>query len=392
MQTIGIVAEWNPFHNGHKHLIDCIRADTPESCIVAVMSGAFCQRGEAGCFDKWIRTEMALAAGVDVVLELPQVYATSSLEGFAHGGVASLLAFTPISRLYCGSESGDEDKLHRQASYLQAHRTAYDAFIQSASAEGISYTEASQHFLETAGIGTGKACPNDRLALHYRLALPDEVPLHLITRTVSHHATNGKGAMMSGSAIRNHLPDCVEEVRRYLPDTSFSCIKTALENGRRLPDSAPLFHSLRILACALDVATLAKRLDIRDGWENRFLAAILQADDFEDLLSRAQTKHYSRSRVQRIILQLLSPLPAPPQTPGYCRVLGFSMRGRALLRARDSHVPCILNTAKDARLLSESARRLLLADIHRQDLADCLYNLKPRHRDYLERPRFTTSL
>ena len=104
MTTIGIVAEWNPFHNGHQRLVHQIRADRPEAVIVSVMSGAFCQRGEVSCFDKWLRAEMALAAGVDVVLELPQVYATASLEGFARGGVATLLAFAPLDGLYCGSE------------------------------------------------------------------------------------------------------------------------------------------------------------------------------------------------------------------------------------------------------------------------------------------------
>ena len=115
-----------------------------------MMSGAFCQRGEAACFDKWLRTEMALAAGVDVLLELPQIYASASLEGFARGGVASLLAFTPLDALYCGSESGDETALQAQAAYLRAHEREFDIAMRTAGAEGLNYAQASQAFLQAA--------------------------------------------------------------------------------------------------------------------------------------------------------------------------------------------------------------------------------------------------
>lgn len=386
MKTIGIVAEWNPFHNGHLHLVQSIRAHMPEACVVGVMSGAFCQRGEAACVDKWARTEMALAAGVDVVLELPQVYATASLEGFAQGGVATLLSFAPLDALYCGSESADEALLTAQAAYLKTHRAEYDAAIRAASDTG--YAEASQRFLAEAGLGVGKEAPNDRLALHYRLALPENIPMHLVARTVSHHASESCGAMMSASAIRTHLPTDLDAVAPYLPQSSLEILKRTFAQGHTLPDHSMLFTALQVLACGLSPIDLAARLGIADGWEHRLADALHEAQDMEDLLGRAQTRHYSRSRVRRLLLSLVSPLPEAPAQPGYVRILGFSARGRALLRAPHD-VPRILNTAKDAGLLSEEARTLLEADLRRQDLADRLCSRTPKHRDYLERPRLS---
>lgn len=385
MQTIGIIAEWNPFHNGHRYLIDSIRERFPEATIVGAMSGAFCQRGEMACVDKWTRAEMALANGVDVVLELPQVYATASLEGFAQGGVATLLTFTPLDALYCGSESADEAMLTAQAAYLHHHQTAFDAFIHDAA--NLSYSEASQRFLENAGFASGKDCPNDRLALHYRLALPNEIPMHLVRRHISHHSSTAHGVMMSASAIRAHLPHALSEVCAYLPKESADILIRTYANDAQTADDAPLFTTLQVLCRGMNANDLAARLNIRDGWEHRFLEAVYTANDMSDFLARAQTRHYTRSRIRRLVLSFLSPLPKAPDTPGYVRVLGFSDRGRLLLKTRTKNVPVILNTAKDARLLAPSAQALLDGDIRRQNLADYLHHYPAKQRDYIERPR-----
>ena len=387
MTTIGIVAEWNPFHNGHQRLIDAIRAEEGDACIVSVMSGAFCQRGEAACFDKWLRAEMALAAGVDVVLELPQVYASASLEGFARGGVTSLLAFTPLDALYCGSESGDAAALVAQADYLRTHAAAFDVAMRTAGEQGLNYAQASQEFLRAAGFTSDKNTPNDRLALQYRLALPEAVPMRLVQRSVAHDAAETAAHTMSASQIRAALPESLDEVAPYLPPSSTALMRRAFAEGWQPADTMQFLLALRLLCTSLEPADIAARLAIRDGWAPRLLAAIQEASDYDDMLSRAQTRHYSRSRVRRLALALLSPLPEAPATSGYCRVLGFSKRGRALLKTRTSNVPLVINTGKDQYKLSPQAHALLLADIHRQALADALTHRGPVRRDYVEAPR-----
>ena len=384
MTTIGIVAEWNPFHNGHQRLIDQIRADRPEAVIVSVMSGAFCQRGEVSCFDKWLRAEMALTAGVDVVLELPQVYATASLEGFARGGVATLLAFAPLDGLYCGSESGDLAALTAQADYLRAHQREFDLAMRTAGENGMNYAQASQEFLRTAGFCSDKNTPNDRLALWYRMSLPREIPMQLVQRSEIAAQT------MSASAIRSHLPNRLNDIADYLPQTSLAIMRRALANDWRPANEEKLLTALQVLCAALEPEGLAKRLTIRDGWAPRLLAAVRAAESYDDLITRAQTRHYSRSRVRRLLLALLSPLPPAPASPPFVRLLGASPRGRALLKNRTSGVPLIVNVGRDQYQLAPQERALLLADIHRQPLADLLGEKRPA-RDYYEAPRFIRS-
>lgn len=389
MKTIGIVAEWNPFHNGHQRLIDAVRADVPDACMVGVMSGAFCQRGEVACFDKWLRTEMALAAGVDVVLELPQVYATASLEGFAHGGVASLLAFAPLDALYCGSESGDAQALAAQAEYLRAHQDDFDRAMRTAGANGMNYAQASQEFLQTAGFTTDKNTPNDRLALWYRLALPENIPLRLVRRSVAHDSNETALQTMSATAIRAQLPQHLDTVEAYLPKTSLAIIHRALAKDWQPANDARLLTALQVLCVGLEPDDLATRLAIRDGWAPRLLAAVRESTSFDDLITRAQTRHYSRSRIRRLLLSLLSPLPAAPSAPPYCRLLGASPRGRTLLKERNSDIPLIINTGRDQYKLPPEHRAFLLADTHRQNLADLLTGQR-QARDYYEPPRFPT--
>ena len=276
MTTIGIVAEWNPFHNGHQRLVNQIRADRPEAVIVSVMSGAFCQRGEVSCFDKWLRTEMALAAGVDVVLELPQVYATASLEGFARGGVATLLAFAPLDGLYCGSESGDLAALTAQADYLRAHQREFDLAMRTAGENGMNYAQASQEFLRAAGFCSDKNTPNDRLALWYRMSLPREIPMQLVQRSVAHDANEAAAQTMSASAIRSHLPDRLNDIADYLPQTSLAIMRCALTNDWRPANEEKLLTALQVLCAALEPEDLAKRLTIRDGWRRGCLPLCVQ--------------------------------------------------------------------------------------------------------------------
>ena len=299
--------------------------------------------------------------------------------------MATLLAFAPLDALYCGSESADSKKIAAQAAYLKSQQADYDLFIRESA--DLSYSEASQRFLANAGLTAGKETPNDRLALHYRLALPEEIPLHLVHRDVSHHSNAPHGAMMSASAIRAHLPHALKVVGAYLPNESVQALAHAYENGAQNPDYTILLTTLKVLACSMSAPALAVRLHIHEGWEHRFLEAVRDANDFSDLLTRAQTKHYSRSRIQRLVLSLLSPLPQAPPSPGYVRVLGFSQRGRTLLKNRDKNIPLILNTAKDARALTPDAQALLEGDIHRQNLADLLCQHLQQNRDYIERPR-----
>lgn len=389
MEVIGLVAEWNPLHNGHAFLIEQIRLRHPEATIVAAMSGSFCQRGLVSFFDKWQRTEMALAQGIDLVLELPQLGATASLEFFAKAGVHLIKDGFPVSHFFCGSESGDQASIEAQAHYLEAQSATLLPFIHQAIRQGIPYGNAVQAFLEEAKLTDNlRFSPNDRLALHYRLALGPSIPLHLIKR----QPTAQQPTIASASQIRALFEQDTNKALSFMPSSSIAIVKKAQQNGWSPPNMNKLLSPLKALMCSLTPSDLSEQLHIRDGWEHRFHQAILSATSFESLIDQAQTRIYSRSRIQRLLLQCLSPIkhstsaitPAP-----YFRVLGGSMRGRHLLKSLSHQgLPLILNVAKGQRQLSSEARAILQYDINRQNLADFIYGLPITNRDYLEPPRF----
>ena len=254
----------------------------------------------------------------------------------------------------------------------------------------MNYAQASQEFLRAAGFCSDKNTPNDRLALWYRMILPREIPMQLVQRSVAHDASKAAAQTMSASAIRSHLPDRLNDIAGYLPQTSLAIMRRALANDWRPANEEKLLTALQVLCASLEPEDLAKRLTIRDGWAPRLLAAVRAAESYDDLITRAQTRHYSRSRVRRLLLALLSPLPPAPASPPFVRLLGASPRGRALLKNRTSGVPLIVNVGRDQYQLAPQERALLLADIHRQTLADLLCEKRPA-RDYYEAPRFIRS-
>lgn len=384
MRVIGIVAEWNPFHNGHAKLINHIRSHHQDALIVSVMSGAFCQRGEASIFDKWRRTEMALANGIDVVIELPQYAATASLEQFAAIGVQTLCEFYLLDALYCGSESGDSALITEQAHYLQIHQQTYNQFIQEQLQSGISYTQASQLFFKNAGfVGVDRTAPNDRLALHYRMALPDAIPLYCFKRTVAHDRNDIQTNVASASTIRQLL---YQKDRRY-QSLLTSATRQYITPEDMLPQHEHLLFPLKVFATSHSPQDLANICGIRDGWEHRLHSSILNASSYEALLTLAQTRHYSRSRIRRLLLSLLSPVPSPAAEVPYLRVLGATKKGRILLKKSPQKAPLILNVAKSLPSLSATAHHYLMSDIQRQNLADLLSSRPVINRDYLEKPR-----
>lgn len=382
MNIYGVVAEWNPFHNGHLHLIQTIRHYDEEGCIVSVMSGPFCQRGQAAVMDKWQRAKAALAGGVDLVIELPQTGASASLETFARAGVAQLLALGPLDGVFCGSESADIGLIEAQADFLRTHRQAFNRHMHLATASGRSYAAASQNFLIQAHLADqeSRRHPNDRLALHYRLHLPPQIPLYLVKRTAGHEA-GAIGSFAGGSWLRQQLA-CGNDISAFLPPATLELLKC----HRLQADETRLFSALQVWAASHSTQDLAKALSIRDGWEERFYQALCQAKDWTDLLQRAQTRAYGLARLHRMILGLLSPLPPCPDQMPYVRVLGASKRGRAVLKARKGHLAIVNHPARDRRALSPVGQRLLEADIRRQNLYDLLTLGEISFRDYRTPP------
>ena len=235
MQITGIVAEYNPFHNGHQYHIGQTKALQESDGIIAVMSGNFTQRGEAAVFDKWTRAEMALRCGVDLVLELPVAFAVRSAGYFAKGAVLSLAATGVVSHLSCGVESRSTNQLQQLAQFLSNETPQYQQVLQQYLQQGLSYPSARQKALSALHIDGAEQLqtPNNILALHYLQTIEQEsLPITpvFISRLGDYNDTaipQVSQGFASASAIRRLLCQenslWQEQVPRPAPGTWMSC-------------------------------------------------------------------------------------------------------------------------------------------------------------------------
>ena len=347
MGTVGIICEYNPFHNGHLRQLRLARERAGEDCaLVCLMSGNYVQRGEPAIFPKQLRTEAALRCGADLVLELPLTVALSSAEGFASGGV-SILTALGCDLLCFGTESENFDALLRSA---RANLDpAFDDLLRSELETGCSYAAARQRALERLGAGSGLASPNDILAVEYLKALLRQEssmePLPIL-RPNPYHADTLDPEAPSASALRQQI--CRDKRCLSLRPSAqwFSAVPEALH---ALHEAAPL-HSWEAgeRAVLARVRTLSDE-DFRalpfgsEGLWSKLMKACRACVSTEEILELVKSKRYSMTRVRRMLLcAFLGLTKADLEAPApYVRILGFNQKGRGLLRDLKSRFPLV---------------------------------------------------
>ena len=370
MELFGIVAEFNPFHNGHKRLIDALKDKHPDAVVAVIMSGAFSQRGEVCLYDKWTRAKFALLCGCDLVFELPQVYATASLQYFAQGAIKSLLATGELKGLAFGSETGDATNLRKFSGFLRDEPKAYREALRDILKRGRSYGEAQYEALTQFFTNVpDKEAPNDRLAMQYLSHLPKGMSIFALRRQVFHQseyalvheapASYIRGALLSGKSCRPYGP---EEIYTIYQE----------QRGQwKFPHMRQYYKILESQLLGVSANELAVRLGLSDGFENRMKEVLNDARDYEEFLDFAQTRQYTKARISRLLLRLLSDHTLEETSEvSYLRLLGVSSLGKMALRQleRSSQVPIINSVAKSYPILSPLGQKMLNLDIRRQDL------------------------
>ncbi|MDB4865975.1 MAG: nucleotidyltransferase [Cohnella sp.] len=371
MRTVGVIVEYNPLHNGHLYHLQQSKKITDADAVIAVMSGHFLQRGEPALADKWARTEMALQAGCDLVLELPVAYSAQPAQWFAYGAVALLDATGIVDALCFGSESGDLQALDAAAQALTDEPEALAVRLSSLLKEGrpfpSAYTAAAQQLLAARGhadLAFTLEQPNHTLGLHYLIALR-QLGSRIVPYTISREKSGygqteiTDGAIASATAVRRLLAESGSWARLtpYVPASTLEILIREAEAGRAPLDwesfARPLFHEL----LRTESAELAVFAEVTEGLEHRIRRAIPELSQFSvgALLDRLKTKRYTRTKLQRTLLRILLGHRKEQLTPArlaagveYIRVLGFSSKGRAQLhemRTRAS-VPVVTSAAR----------------------------------------------
>ncbi|MFC4103656.1 nucleotidyltransferase [Paenibacillus xanthanilyticus] len=407
MRTVGLIVEYNPFHNGHLYHLQQSVKITEADAVVAVMSGHFLQRGEPALADKWTRTEMALRGGCDLVLELPVAYSAQAAEWFAYGAVATLAATGVVDALCFGSEGGDLAPMRRVARELASESPAFASLLADKLAEGVSYPAAYGAVVKAhmSAIGDAEAAafafdqPNNTLGLHYLLALErlgGPMTPYTIKREKAGYSqtTITDNRIASATAIRKLILEhgSPDKAASYMPDTTLDLLagRTDAHVSWRLYER-PLFHKLLSESAEM----LAGYHEVTEGLEHRIKNALpsLPSLTFDALLEALKTKRYTRTKLQRALLAILlghrkADMTRERLTLGveYIRVLGFTPKGRELLKRmrKAARLPVLLSAA-DAQVDS----RYLRMDVEATSvyaLAQPNTDAKTLFRDYYGRP------
>ena len=344
IHATGIIAEYNPFHNGHLYQLREAQRLT-EQPIVVVMSASFMQRGEPACLSKWLRARLAVENGAALVLELPTAFSLRSAQFFASGGVQLLAATGSVNTLSCGVESPELDF------GALAQRITSDAAqgrIRSLLSQGKSYAAACAAVLGEAqqedGVtamqassNEGKAFagltkPNDILALEYAKALQatDIKPLFIERRGDGYNDREISGTMSSATAIRQALNNSNDGWQQAVP----ASVRQALLDNAPGYDAALLWQLLRYKLRLMSVDAIADACQCSEGLEN-LLKDAAACPSFAEALQLCTSKRYTTSRIRRLFMQLLLDVPRwrwEDNAPAYLRVLAFNDTGRQLLK------------------------------------------------------------
>jgi len=359
MKVAGIVAEYNPFHNGHKYQINSLR-ESGFSHIVCALSGNFVQRGDAAIIDKWQRTKMALENGADLILEIPTSYCLAPAEKYGFSAVEILNNTGVVNSLCFGSETGDLSKLNTLCEFLSKPET--DEEIGKYLKISKNYIEARERVVAK---GLGREYleilknPNDILALEYLKALKtlnSNIAPHPIKRVgVGHNDTESFGDFASASAIREMI-NKGEDYSLFLPEKSLELIR---ERQEKLLFPADLERNERVILAKLrdlSATDFEKLADVSEGLHNRLFDAVKNACSIDDLYTFAKTRRYTLARIRRLILNASLGIYSYEKPP-YLRVLGFSQNGKELLSEikKQCDLP-IVTSYSDAKKISEKAK------------------------------------
>ena len=370
MKIAGVVCEFNPFHQGHRYLLQQLRQQGAEA-VVCCMSGNFTQRGEPAILPKTLRAQAALQNGADLVVELPVVFACAGAERFSFGGAAHLDALGVCDTLAFGSESAGTEELLKAAHAVTDERLKEP--LKQFLAQGMTFAAAREQAVrELYGEETARLLgePNHSLGVEYCKALQSlsgSLRPHAVRRQgAAHHSLLPQEGYASASALRDMLRRG-QDIAPYVPENTLPLFQNVPQQERL---SLMLLYRLKTMT----LSELSALPDMSEGLENRLYHAIQRGQSVDEILSLAKCKRYTLARLRRSLLHAFLHLTAQDLStrPQYLRILGFGQKGQELLRQMKTTASLpILQRHTDRTSLSPEAKHLLALE----DTADTLYRL-----------------
>ncbi|MEW9050357.1 MAG: nucleotidyltransferase [Neobacillus sp.] len=346
MKAVGVIVEYNPFHNGHDFHLQAAQEAAKADLVIAVMSGNFLQRGEPALVSKWYRTKMALMNGIDIVIELPYQFATQKAETFANGAV-SILSAIGCDSLCFGSESGDITTFLQTIDYLEEHRTLFDEKIKMNIKTGVSYPKAlslSFQSLSSTENLVRLDQPNNILGYHYIKALKQQkssmVPITVKRKNADYHDEHfATETIASATSIRKALFSSEKDssiIQQYVPAATNQLLTEYIHRYGTFHEWENYWRYLQFRILQSTPDELKEIYEVEEGIEHRIISATLQASSFKEFMEKVKTKRYTWTRLQRICVHILTNTKKVEMKMGseratYIRLLGMSSKGKEYL-------------------------------------------------------------
>lgn len=331
--AVGVIAEYNPFHNGHQYQINKIKELFPKEEIILVLSGNYTQRGDVSIINKWKKSEIALKAGIDLVIELPFVFATQSADLFSDGAI-TLLEKLKVDKLVFGSESDNLEELETIAR-CQIENEDFDKLVKIYSKFGNNYPTAISNAIYDL---TGKKidAPNDLLGVSYiKTILKNNYQIEpfCIKRTNNYH-DNTISSISSATAIRKAL-----EERQDIQDAVPDFVLPYLQHLHFREDYFPL---LKYKIMTDD--NLSSYQTVEEGIDNKLKKEVPNCYNYQELIDKVKTKRYTYNKISRMLLHILvgmkKDFAEKNRTIEYIRILGFNQKGKSYLNKVKKEIDC----------------------------------------------------
>lgn len=326
-KVVGIVAEYNPFHNGHLYQINKIREKYEDATIVVVCSSSFTQRGDTSILNKFDKAKVALNNGVNLVVELPYVYSTQSSDIFASAAI-KILNYLKVDTICFGTERDSIDEIKKCAD-TQLNNPEYDKIVKEQLDLGINYPTALNKALKKL-IGIEITEPNDLLALSYIKEIIKNkynIEIFSIKRTNDFHDINSNEMIVSASNIRNKLINNID-IKDTVPSDVYEILKNIKFNNK-------YFEFLKYKINS--ESDLEKYLDVDEGLSSRIRNSIDKSNSLEELIQNIKTKRYTYNKISRMLNHILCSFTKDERdqvkTIEYIRMLGFDEVGQKHLNS-----------------------------------------------------------
>lgn len=382
MKVLGLVAEYNPFHYGHKYHLQKSLSYTNTDYSIAVMSGSFVQRGEPSFVDKWTKAKMAVKNGVDLVIELPFVYASQSAELFALGAIRVLNALNIIDYLSFGSEEGNLDPLKRIAKLLLEEPSEFkdllNYYLSLGNSFPVSRSLALENYYENYDypinydIKTLLRQSNNILGIEYLKALSSTKsnirPVTIKRRGANYNDIETNMVFSSATGIRNVvLNKSIKYSRDLIPPESFSLLEDYIIKYKKFNTLENYCDIIRYLFLTEEEEKLKDLFDIDEGLENRIIKFTKKSNNIWDIISKVSTRRYPSTRIQRIFIHLLLKLKEEDIrqlysfAPQYIRILASNQNGLYLLKKikQNSNLKIITKFSNYEKYKNEIINRFL---------------------------------